>query len=141
MSESYPERELGRPGLRIPRNGVEQPEGRLLRLAEMTNSLVLAAWVGISLLGIVLGLGFAKYSQSWGKDILHPGAGLGSAIVVVSAALGVLTTVRYWVWGADVSGLSRALGVLSIALVFALTWAALALIAFAGWELLPQCTR
>ncbi len=96
--------------------------------------IALAAWVGTSLLGLVLGLGLAKYSQAWAEDTFDPAAVLGALVVVMSTILAWVAGVRYLVWAPGSGTASRALFVLSLTIVVALCWAALAIIAFAGWD-------
>ena len=96
----------------------------------------LAAWVLVSLIGVVLGLLFAKYSQAWAGDGLHPGAALGTLVILTSVGLTLVAGLRHASRGAP-----QPLVILSALLVFALAWGAVNVIIFAGWELPPSRAR
>ena len=104
----------------------------------------LAGWLIASLLGVVLGFGLAKYSQAWAQETFHPGAAGGTLVILTSLALTVVAGYQYAARGAGFPAAGRAspaLVSLSMLLVFALAWAALSIIWFAGWELLPDRPR
>ena len=101
------------------------------------NDIMLGVWVLISLVGTLLGLAIAKYSQAWAQDALHPGVAVGALIVIDSVALTLLAGTRYEIRRLDLLDRrrpSRLLMVLSVSLIVGLGWAALAIICFAGWE-------
>ncbi len=76
---------------------------------EAADEAALASWVGASLLGILLGLGVAKYAQAWAGSVLHPAAVGGAAVVLASALLSLVAVARYLQWRA----FGAALGVLA----------------------------
>ena len=100
----------------------------------------LAAWVRTSLLGILLGLGLAKYAQARVGDALHTAALVGTVVVAASAALTAVAAHRYLVWGTCSPRrypAARPLVSLSLFVVVVLAWLALALIWAAGPDALP----
>ena len=104
----------------------------------------LAGWLIASLLGVVLGFGLAKYSQAWAQETFHPGAAWGTLVILTSLTLTVVAGYQYAARSAGFRAARRASPVLvslSMLLVFALSWAALSIIWFAGWELLPDRPR
>ena len=101
----------------------------------------LANWLIASLLGVVLGFGLAKYSQAWAQETFHPGAAWGTLVILTGLAVTVVADYRYAARSAGFRAARRASPVLvslSMLLVFTLSWAALSIIWFAGWELLPD---
>jgi hypothetical protein len=123
-----------RPGLRRRRNSP----------AAEPDDVALATWSIVALLGVALGVALAKYSQAWSRDVLHPGATLGTAMIVISLGLALAAGVRYWAQAVDpLSGrrASRALTVLSALLVISLAWAGLNIVWLAGWALPPDAMR
>jgi hypothetical protein len=102
--------------------------------------VAVAVWLCVSLLGVMLGLALAKFSQAWGGYLLHPGAVWGAGVIVISVALGLIAAMRYRLlaagrlpprWSAQAQ--ARLAGMV----VLMLAWAALNLILFAGWEAPP----
>ncbi len=111
---------------------------------EAADEAALASWVGASLLGILLGLGVAKYAQAWAGSVLHPAAVGGAAVVLASALLSLVAVARYLqrrARSAQPWEYSPALAVLSLFVIILLAWIALAIIAFAGWEFPPRHPR
>ncbi len=93
---------------------------------------------------MVLGFGLAKYSQAWAQETFHPGAAWSTLVILTSLALTVVAGYRYAARRAGFRAARRASPVLvslSMLLVFTLSWAALSIIWFAGWELLPDRPR
>ena len=111
---------------------------------EAAGEAALASWVGASLLGILLGLGVAKYAQAWAGSVFQPAAAGGAAIVLASALLCLVAIARYlqrrarseqpWEY-------SPALAVLSLFVIILLALIALVIIVFAGWEFPPRPVR
>ena len=102
---------------------------------------VLPHWLVASLGGIALGLTIAKYSQAWAQAVLHPAAVWGSSAIAVSMALPIVVVARYLMERLDpapLSGVTRTLMSLSVALVVLVGWAALMMIWLAGWEFPPR---
>ena len=58
------------------RGWLGRPDERAL-LAEAASELALGVWVGLSLLGITLGLAVASLAQVWTRQMLAPGALVG----------------------------------------------------------------
>ena len=113
-----------------PRVGPPAPPGEA-SMAEVA----LAAWVGVALLGILGGLGIAKYSQAWARSIAHPAAILGGLLILASVGVALVACARYFDRTVPLPrSRSRALVVLSLLLVIGTGWAALSIVAFAGWE-------
>ena len=102
--------------------------------------LTLPAWVCASLLGIVAGVLLAKHGQAWAQATWHPAAVTGAVIVAASVILTVLaatTYLRRGIGDAPPGGVDRLLAASSVVVVTLVGWAALAVIAFAGWGWLP----
>ena len=108
--------------------------------AEAANEAALGAWVGAALVGIVGGLGIAKYAQAWAGATLHPAALVGAVVVILSVGLAAVASGRYLQRAANLAHPGtppRSLATLGLVLVTLLAWLALAIIAFAGWEFPP----
>ncbi len=122
----------------------ELPMVRTIWRNSSTPDTALAAWMLVSLVGLALGLGLAKYSQAWAGDVFPHGAILGSLVVFTSIAISLTASVHFMLLSAGLAPsrkLSRFLAILSISMVFQLGWAALSIIAFAGWEFPPERPR
>lgn len=115
-------------------------EGGAVPTTRTAGEVALPAWLCASLVGVLAGVLLAKYAQVWAQTTWHPAALWGVFIVVTSAALTVVAGTRYLVGntaGPPPQGMGRLLGVLSVALVVAVAWGALAIILVAGWQWPP----
>ena len=94
-----------------------------------------SSWVRTGMLAIVLGLVLAKYSQVWAGYLLHPGTIFGTVVTGCGVAVALLSCGRLLGRRYAARRRSRSLMLVSVVLIVALGWAALAIIWFAGWEL------
>ena len=107
-------------------------------LAQVLNEIALGVWVGVSILGIMLGLLVASAAQVWARTVLVPGAVLGATVVVVSLGATVVAVGRY-LWRGPRASLGRrdsspALAAIGVFIVGMLAWAVLVLIFATGWD-------
>ena len=108
-------------------------EPRVRPPTDAVDEATLATWALTSLVGVVVGLGVAKYAQVWAQDMRHPGAAAGALIIINSVTLTVVAASRYSGPDADAPCArrpSRALAMLSSGLVAGAGWTALMIIGF-----------